>query len=136
MGETLKTLYEERLQGLTSTVNSLHEMVGVDEAIRELQGPDMLTYKIDRVNEMVRNVLESEKEHVIMMLLKRCQELESRPKENPSETQASLVYYKKKLEQKERQVEEMGSELNLLRREKQETTKLVQEQQRQFEAYR
>ena len=71
-----------------------------------------------------------------MMLLKRCQELESRPKENPSETQASLVYYKKKLEQKERQVEEMGSELNLLRREKQETTKLVQEQQRQFEAYR
>ncbi len=59
--EKLLGLYQARLETLTETINSLHTIVGNDEAIKLMEGPHLLRYRIDRVNELVKDILSSEK---------------------------------------------------------------------------
>jgi hypothetical protein len=52
-------MYQARLDGLSTTINSLHSIVGNDEALRLLDQPHLLQYRIDRLHELVSDILQS-----------------------------------------------------------------------------
>ena len=51
--------YRTRLEGLANTLNNLQETVNKDQALSMMDKTDLARYRIDRVNELVKDVLES-----------------------------------------------------------------------------
>lgn len=61
MSQRLMKMYKDRLASFTETLNYLHEIVGVDEALAYLKDEKLIQHKINRIEEIVRDVLASEK---------------------------------------------------------------------------
>ena len=52
-------MYRSRLDHLADTVHNLHQIVAKDQALSLMEDSDLAQYRIDRVNELVKDILES-----------------------------------------------------------------------------
>lgn len=59
MTEKLMKLYLQRLESFSQTLNYIHEIVGADEALALLKDERLVQYKLDRIGELVREVIAS-----------------------------------------------------------------------------
>ena len=71
--KSMMAAYQHRLRGFSMILDSLQETVAQDQALACMVGADLQQYRMDRVHELVQEVLNSEKEQIIIHLLSKCQ---------------------------------------------------------------
>ncbi len=64
--------YQKRLQNLPGVISQLYSIAKNDEIVTALADPAMERYRIDRINEIVLEVLNSEKEKMLIKVLEKC----------------------------------------------------------------
>jgi hypothetical protein len=72
--EQLLSLYQHRLQNLSEVLAGLHSLVASDEIASSFADPALQKYKVDRINELVAEVLNSEKEKMLIRVLEKYEE--------------------------------------------------------------
>lgn len=75
---SLHSLYNQRLSNLSNTLSSLHSKISDDPSVLLLQThPILEKYQTDRINELVKQIIDDERETTLISCLEAYHKLQS-----------------------------------------------------------